>query len=493
MSDSSDKPISTRRRQPIKRRQRQRRIPQPVSKPATELTRLNPRITTTKPYPPMLPPGQGIPRSQVNIPTFKKVSPQKRKGEVPTAKSSNVNLRTVRVQKQGLPKVPRYYSRKTKLKPMARALLYGLRLVILGVGMGAIVGTLLSVFDPANRMNTASLPSNPPHLAESPPQLNSRPPATTANLYLSQEITPLKISVQNLVSTYPTMTPGVFLLDLDSGAYIDINSSVSFPAASTIKIPILLAFFQDVEAGKIHLDEIFTLQQEMIVGGSGNLQYKPPGSKFSAMEIVNKMITISDNTATNMLIAKLGGKEALNQRFRSWGLVTTTIRNPLPDLAGTNTTSPRELGNLLAMINQGGFVSMRSRDLMLDIMRRTQRDNLLPSGLGNEAEIYHKTGDIATLLADAGLIDVPTGKRYVAAVMVKRPNNDPLAEKLISAISQVAYQHFSQVAVTPNIPPNISPNNPSTNTYQQPVQPMVAPFISNDTTNYQSPITTPPP
>jgi beta-lactamase class A len=190
------------------------------------------------------------------------------------------------------------------------------------------------------------------------------------------------------------------------------------------------------------------------------------------MEIVTKMITISDNTATNMLIARLGGKESLNQRFRTWGLTTTVIRNPLPDLEGTNTTSPRELGNLMAMLNQGNLVSMRSRDLMLDIMRRTQRDNLLPSGLGTEAEAYHKTGDIATMLADAGLIDVPTGKRYVAAVMVKRPNNDPRAEKLISSISKVAYQHFSQASVTSNnntpVPPTI---------YQQPLlPPVIAPI-----------------
>ena len=229
----------------------------------------------------------------------------------------------------------------------------------------------------------------------------------------------------------------------------------------------MIAFFQDVDAGKIHLDEMLTMEQGMITGGSGSLQYKPAGSKFSAMELVTKMITISDNTAANMLIAKLGGKDVLNQRFRSWGLVTTAIRNPLPDLTGTNTTSPKELGSMIAMINQWGFVSMRSRDLMLDILRRTQRDNLLPSGVESEAQVYHKTGDIGTLLADAGLICVPTGKRYVAAVMVKRPNNDPSAENLISSISRVSYQYFSQASVTTT---NIPTNNTNTANNQQPIQ-----------------------
>ncbi|MBD1214903.1 MAG: serine hydrolase, partial [Dolichospermum circinale Clear-D4] len=270
------------------------------------------------------------------------------------------------------------------------------------------------------------------------------------------------------------------------------------------------AFFQDVDAGKIRLDEMLTLEKEMIVGGSGNIQYQAPGSKYTALDLATKMITISDNTATNMLIAKLGGQEALNGRFRSWGLTTTMIRSPLPDLQGTNTTSPRELGNLISMVNQGNVVTMRSRDSMLNIMNRTERDNLLPAGLGKGANAYHKTGDIGTMLADAGLIDVPTGKRYIAAIMVQRPNNDPRAAKLISSISSSAYQYFSKATVQPSNFTNNQPNQPIPN-YQvpippiqpvQPVQPFIpAPMINPNVPNgmvnnvpmgtYQAPMITP--
>jgi beta-lactamase class A len=120
---------------------------------------------------------------------------------------------------------------------------------------------------------------------------------------------------------------------------------------------------------------------------------------------------------------------------------------------------------------------MRSRDLILNIMSRTERDNLLPAGLGKGANAYHKTGDIGTMLADAGLIDVPTGKRYIAAIMVKRPNNDPRAAKLISSISSAAYQHFSQATVTPSNPTNnqpvTQPITPPISNYQPPVQPLI--------------------
>ncbi|MFM6183729.1 MAG: serine hydrolase, partial [Dolichospermum sp.] len=439
------------------------------------------------------------PASQVMMyPGVKTVTPVKKNTQSSPGKT--VRLRTVPIEKS---KIGKKGSRKTRLKPMAKVMLYALRFLIVGVGIGAIVGTLLSVLDPASRINSVAV------LSQSSANQKVNDSARTG-LYISQEITSLKNTLQSLASANSDLTPGVFLLDLDNGAYVDINGNRSFSAASTIKIPILMAFFQDVDAGKIRLDEMLTLEKEMIVGGSGNIQYQAPGSKYTAVDLATKMITISDNTATNMLVAKLGGQEALNERFRSWGLTTTIIRSPLPDLQGTNTTSPRELGNLISLVNQGNVVTMRSRDLMLNIMSRTERDNLLPAGLGKGANAYHKTGDIGTMLADAGLIDVPTGKRYIAAIMVQRPNNDPRAAKLISSISSSAYQYLSKATVQPSNFTNNQPQQPAPN-YQvpippiqpvQPVQPFIpAPMINPNLPNgmvnnvpmgtYQAPMITP--
>lgn len=493
VSESGDKLRAFPRRQPLNRRERSQKVqkaePKKVKVPKqqraavgeTALARLNNNV-----MPP--PVAAGVRRAKVGVimPTAVKPIPHV-KGKIPPANPSTVQMKTVRVQKQPLQKIGRRVSRKTRLKPMARTLLYALRLLIVGVGMGAIVGTLLSVLDPATRMTPAPAAPNTNNVGQAQPQPTPSTPATGTSLYLSQEVTSLKDAVQNLATTNPSLSPGVFLVDLDTGGYVDVNSSTSFPAASTIKVPILVAFFQDVDAGKVRLDEMLTMQQDTVAGGSGQLQYKPLGTQYNALEVATKMITISDNTATNMLIARLGGMDALNQRFRSWGLTTTMIRNALPDLQGTNTTSPRELANLMAMVNQGNFVSMRSRDLMLDIMRRTQRDNLLPSGLGTGARIYHKTGDIGTMLADVGLVDTPTGKRYIAAVMVQRPNNDPRAEKLISSISRAAYQQFGQ---NPVIPSNNTTTVPP-NGYQSPI---INTPVPNSTTStiplngYQPPV-----
>jgi len=323
-------------------------------------------------------------------------------------------------------------------------LVYMIRLLILGIGIGAIVGTMLSALNPSTQASVKANDRDKSQAQETPTSISRATPPP-----LTQEIPILKAKIQTLAEQNPKLQPGVFLLDLDTGAYLDWQGSSSFAAASTIKVPILIAFFQDVDAGKIRLDELLTLKPEMIADGSGELQYKTPGSQYSALEVATKMIEISDNTATNMLIGRLGGAQVLNQRFRSWGLTTTEIRNRLPDIAGTNTTTPKELSDVMSMGKQGELVSLKSRDRLLDIMQRTETNSMLPKGLGVGATIAHKTGTIGSLLADVGLVDMPNGKRYIISVMVKRPHSDGSAEELIRQISRTVYDYFSQSRTTP--------------------------------------------
>jgi beta-lactamase class A len=205
---------------------------------------------------------------------------------------------------------------------------------------------------------------------------------------------------------------------------------------------VLVAFFQDVDAGKIYLDEKLTISPSNIGSGSGGMQYQPVGTQYSAINTATEMIINSDNTATNMIIERLGGKDELNRRFKEWGLDVTVINNPLPDLEGTNITSPRDLAMILVKVNQGELISLRSRDRLLEIMRQTRTRTLLPQGIEKDASIAHKTGDIGTVLGDAGIVDIPTGKRYIGSVLVKRSHNDYSARTLIQEISRTSYQHL---------------------------------------------------
>ena len=331
-------------------------------------------------------------------------------------------------------------SKKTlfyNLKPLYLIFLFLVRLLIIFIGFSTILGTSLSLISASHNYSTeANVRAKATIQAEKPVD------NFFFGISLGKEISALEQKINNLAAKYSQLQAGVFFVDLDNNGYVSIKGENSFSAASTIKVPILVALFQDIDKGKVSLDEKLVMSKDVIAGGSGNMQYLKPGKQFTVLETATKMIVISDNTATNMFIKRLGGADALNRRFLEWGLASTVINNPLPDLTGTNTTSPEDLGNLLIAVEKGKLISLRSRDRLLQIMRATRTNTLLPKGLEKNATIAHKTGDIRSVLGDVGIVDMPSGQRYVASVLVKRPSNDPKAKELIQKISGIAYQHL---------------------------------------------------
>ena len=330
--------------------------------------------------------------------------------------------------------------KRVRKKRRVSPIIYAARLVILGLGIGVISGTILSVLNALGRSSAAA--DQTVNLSLEQQQNSTSSNALVSSLQLTQESSDLKTAILGLAKDLPKLKPGVFLVDLDTGNYVDIQGQEAVPAASTIKLPILVSFFQAVDEGRIRLDEVLTMEEKHVAKGSGELQDKPVGSKFTALETADLMITNSDNTATNMLIDRLGGIESLNQQFASWQLKQTQMQNILPDLEGTNKTSARDLVNLMADINRGKLVSLKSRDFMLRIMQQTRNRSLLPRGLGEGAFIAHKTGNIDSVSGDVGLIDMPNGKRYLVGVLVQREADDPQANELIRKISSTIYQYF---------------------------------------------------
>lgn len=275
-------------------------------------------------------------------------------------------------------------------------------------------------------------------------QLGDPPPSALPSDTLQGEAIPALQERLAALANQPGLTAGALFWEVETGTFAGVRPDQAFPAASVIKIPILLAFFQAVETGQVRLDEQLTLREDLKGGGAGVLQTRPLGSQVSALEAATLMSTLSDNFATNLIIDRLGGQEALNQKFRQWGLQHTQISWWLPDLEGTNTSSPRDMVWLLSQVEQGRMLSRRSRDRFLDILWRTQRPSYFRPNLGQEVRIAHKTGTLRSVVGDAGILDLPNGRRYVAAVWVKRETpNDPRAEELIAALSQAAYEFWS--------------------------------------------------
>lgn len=349
---------------------------------------------------------------------------------------------------EAAPRRSRAATARRRLANPPLPLLYLIRLIILGVGVAAIAGTLLSVLSPSNvaspgnEVSPASREAST--LKASGPLVQGSAATTITNLRLTSEITYLKGELEQLVTLTPGLAPSAFAVDLDSGEYVDLNGAEPVSAASTIKVPILVAFLQQVDAGTLDLNQALILKEEDVAGGSGTMRNDAVGTEYSALEVATQMIVTSDNTATNIMIEALGGIDALNQTFTRWGLEQTLLRNLLPDLDGTNTTSAKDLALIMALIDQGGLLTPRSRDRMFSIMQRTENVSLIPSGIDDESLTAHKTGDIATLLGDVALVDVPNGKRYAMALLVQRPDNDGRASELIRRMSETAHGEMAQ-------------------------------------------------
>ncbi len=253
----------------------------------------------------------------------------------------------------------------------------------------------------------------------------------------------LRSELLNLMELYPTIKPSIYVWDYETQNYIDINASETFSTASIIKVPVLIELFKSIEAGDISLNETMPLTEYYRSEGSGNLQFKARNSKWTIDELANKMITESDNSATNMLMSKVGSMTDINQAIRNWGLKNTEVQTWLPDLGGNNHTTAREMATMLYNIySNDKFLSEASRKKILYYMSHVHNDRLIQAGLGAGSIFYHKTGDIGSMLGDAGIVVAPDGTKYIAVILAQRPHNDIAGKDFIVHASEIIYNYM---------------------------------------------------
>ncbi|MEB3310272.1 MAG: serine hydrolase [Snowella sp.] len=410
---------------------------------------------------------------------------------------NNITTLNIPAQRLESAKIPR--QRKPSRPPSLAmtTFLYVLRVGIFGAGLAVLAGTILTTFAPTRFLSTqaltpsdanhgtnakaASVPIKPAAIAKLVSNLTTgstpAPKTPSTSIHATEEILALKQKLIALDKKEDKIHPQLYFIDLDNGKYVNLEGDTPIAAASTIKIPIAVAFLQDVDAGKIKLNEKLPITKDVLASGAGDIQYNQAQKELSALTTLTKMMVISDNTATNMIIKRLGGKTVVDQRFQEWGLTQTRLQNYLPDLEGTNTTTPHELATVLLKLNQGELVSLKSRDRLLGIMQQTKTRTLLPPGLEPDAIISHKTGDIGKVLGDAGIIDMPSGKRYITVIMAKRPYNDVNARLLIQSLSRTTYQHLKG---TEAVPAKTVPNTATTKSTVKPADtPKAAPPTSS--------------
>ena len=313
-------------------------------------------------------------------------------------------------------------------RPWLQPLLLLLRLGVMGVGLGVIVATALKTLAP--RLAQGSI--GKPEFDAAPRVVGGRGLAL-GRFDPRQEIAGLSTEWARLAAAQKGLEASGFMVVLDDGRFAQLRPDIPMPAASSIKSPILLVGLEDLDSGKVRWNEPLPLTKELMGEGAGWMANKPLGTRFPFYEAATEMIRVSDNSATNLLIKRLGGKAAVNSRFQGLGLSATVLNNWLPDLKGTNTTS--------------------ARDLYREILATSSTNTLIPAGLlkglgkpeagadpddellADGITTYNKTGDIGIAYADAALIQLPSGQRAVAAFLVKGPFNDPRSAELIRAMA----------------------------------------------------------
>lgn len=268
-----------------------------------------------------------------------------------------------------------------------------------------------------------------------------KPEMTT--LYKTDKMPVVEARLTKLMSQYKTIDPSIFVWEFDSGKYVDIGADKIYSAASIIKIPVLIQLFKSIEANQLTIYDEMTLTPYYKAEGSGSLQTKATDSNYTIDELARMMITESDNSATNMLMSRIGSMTDVNSGIRSWGLKRTQVSNWLPDIEGTNYTTANDLATMLYNLDNPGFLNINSREYMIDYMSHVENNRLIQAGLPKGALFVHKTGDIGKMLGDAGIVYTPEGKKYICVILANRPYNSPLGKDFIQKASTIIYNSIN--------------------------------------------------
>lgn len=259
-------------------------------------------------------------------------------------------------------------------------------------------------------------------------------------MYHTNEMSGLKSQLEGLMAQYPMIKPAIYVWEYENGKFVDINGDSLYSAASIIKLPVLIRLFKSIEAKQMTIYDDMILTNYYQSPGSGNLQYAQTGRKYSLDQLAKTMIQDSDNTSTNMIMAKLGGMDDINAGLRDWGISKTYVRTWLPDLTGTNKTTAKDMAKLLYNLDNPGFLNINSREYIIDYMSHVKNNRLIAAGLGDGALFVHKTGDIGTMLGDAGIVYAQNGKKYIVVILANRPHNAPQGKDFIVKASSLIYK-----------------------------------------------------
>ncbi|HKO16308.1 MAG TPA: serine hydrolase [Gemmatimonadaceae bacterium] len=296
--------------------------------------------------------------------------------------------------------------------------------------------------------------------------LASAPASSQGVRSQSRDVATLRATVEARLDSLQAQS-SFYARDLATGREIAVRADVPMNTASVIKIPVLILAFRDADAGRLDLGQRYTIRPEDLRRGTGLLQTFAPGLQPTIRDILTQMIVTSDNTATDIMIAKVGGRDRVNRMLDSLGYRQTRLNmttgqifravwvqadpshatmtdreifeRGFPNDSGANArnvafvadssrwlgqTTAREIARLLEQLQRGELASKSSTAGMLRILRGQLYASRLPQRIRFRAGIAHKTGDWPPLLGnDVGIVYAANGP-IVMAVFTNNNRGD---------------------------------------------------------------------
>jgi beta-lactamase class A len=241
---------------------------------------------------------------------------------------------------------------------------------------------------------------------------------------------------------------GLAVKDLTSGETFFIHGDEIMPQASSIKIAVLATLYLQAQQGKLKLTDEYVVRSPDLVSGSDIMLGLTPGvTRLTLRDLATMMVAVSDNSATNVLIGRVG-MESVNAMLDGLGLHATRLRRQMMDLKAAgegreNVSTPREMMTLLETIYRGKLLN---KELTADFIKMlsTHKESSLLQGLPDDAVAASKPGELEAVRNDSGIVLVKN-RPYILCVMTTYLKDEKEGSAAIRKIAALTYSYFDRV------------------------------------------------
>ena len=257
---------------------------------------------------------------------------------------------------------------------------------------------------------------------------------------------------------------GVAIVDLTDGHKYLLHANDVYPQASSIKICVLAELYRQAQQGKLKLTDLYTVNAADLVQDSDIMGGLTPGvTQITLRDLATMMVAVSDNSATNVLIDRVG-MDNVNAFLKAQGLRDTRLRRKMMDLKAAaegreNVSTPNEMLNLLQALYRDEILNQEMTADFFKVLS-THKDSWIPRNLPDDLRIADKPGALEGVRNDSGVIFVDK-RPYVLCVMTTYLHRERDGEEAISNISLAAWRMFDRLARASEYGRVISPGNSS--------------------------------